>query len=349
MSRLFNYKSLSLTHFLVFLLLLGNIGCQKELSKDTLGSGGVIGGGGGNATGGAEFVLVPSGSNCSDAAVAGTFEAGVALGIDAIMTVTVNVTKTGDWTYSTALVNGFAFAGAGNFTATGSQVITLQGVGKPMNTGNSNFNLKIGGGTCFVSVAVLAAGSGGNGGGGNPTGDFYYKANIGGTNYMQDVTSTNGFGPSAGVDPPSSNDVTFGGGISYNGSTLPAGGTEFGVVKGIMHNFSTATQAQIKAFLAPGSYSYSPAVISAPNIPTGDGISLYWIEPGQGDMWVTRNGPADQVGSTFTIVSNTDAMDSQGTPYMKVKVQFSCKFYSVTNGASKTVTNGEAVVAFTYQ
>src|SRR4051812_30261443 len=134
MVRLFNSKTLSLTRLLVFLLLLGNIGCQKEMSKDTLGTGGVLGGGGGggSTTGGsAVFALAPSGNKCSDAAVTGLFEAGTVLGADALLTVTVNVTKTGDWTFTTAAADGFSFVGAGNFTTTGSQVITLLGVGKP--------------------------------------------------------------------------------------------------------------------------------------------------------------------------------------------------------------------------
>src|SRR5262245_44874746 len=110
-----------------FLLLVfaGMLSCQKEVSVELgVPGGGVVGGS-------AVFTLVPAGNNCSDAAVSGTYQAGTTLDTDATLTFTVNVTKTGDWTYSTASVNGFVFAGAGDFTATGNQVITLFAVGKP--------------------------------------------------------------------------------------------------------------------------------------------------------------------------------------------------------------------------
>lgn len=320
-------KSLSLTRFFAFLLLLANIGCQKELSKDTLGSGG----GGGTISGSAQFSLVPSGSNCSDAVVSGNFEAGTALGSDAILTVTVNVTKTGDWSYTTSLVNGFVFAGAGNFTATGNQVITLQAGGTPVTAGNSNFKLNIGSASCLFSVTVAAAGSGGT------TSEFYYKATIGGTNYYQDVTLTNGYEP--GVSMSGVDDVDFGGGINYSNPPVPAGKTEFGIAKGMMHNYTTATQAQFKAFFAPGTYSYAPLSFS-----NGDGIQLGWTDT-KGEVWDTRDGKVDQTGSTFKIISTQDFTDLAGDYYVKVKVEFSCKLYNTTTGAMKQAT-GEASIAF---
>jgi hypothetical protein len=149
-----NGKSFTLLRFIVILFLLANIGCQKDISSETgtLPGGG---GGGGPVGGSAQFALVPSANSCSDADIEGTYVAGTALGMDAEITVTVNVTKSGDWTYSTSLVNGFAFAGTGTFTATGIQIISLMAVGKPISAGSSKFNLNIGGATCFVSVPVI--------------------------------------------------------------------------------------------------------------------------------------------------------------------------------------------------
>lgn len=322
-------KSLSLTHFLVFLLLLGNIGCQKELSKDTLGSGGA-GGGGGTSSGSAQFSLVPSGSNCSDAVVSGNFEAGTALGSDAILTVTVNVTKTGDWTYTTSLVNGFVFAGAGNFTATGNQVITLQAGGTPQNAGSVNFKLNIGNASCLFAVTVAASGSGG-------TGDYYYKATIDGVNYTQSVTATNDYEPGRGLSGV--DDVAFGGGINYANPPLPAGKTEFGIDRGFMHQYTAATQAQFKAFFTPGDYAYS----ALSNDQADNGIRIYWTDT-KGEVWDSRD-KTDQTSATFKILSVQDFTDIAGDYNVKVKVQFSCKLYN-SSGASKTLTNGEAVVVF---
>jgi hypothetical protein len=174
-------------------------------------------------------------------------------------------------------------------------------------------------------------------------GNYYYKANIGGTSYGQEVTDTNGYVADEGVD--GTTDVTFGGGISYTGTTLPSGGTEFGITKGIMHNFTSITQDQFKAFFSPGDYSYAP--IDGSTGTFGDGISLYWVEPDGTDMWITGDGTTMQSGSSFKIISAADATDAQGNYYLKVKVQFTCNFYSINTGATKTVTNGEAVVKFT--
>jgi len=323
-------KLLSLTRFLVLLLLLVNIGCQKELSKDTLGSGGT-GGGGGTSSGSAQFSLVPSGSNCSDAVVSGNFEAGTALGTDAILTVTVNVTKTGDWTYTTSLVNGFVFAGAGNFTATGNQVITLQAGGTPQTAGNSNFKLNIGSASCLFSVTVVPAGSGGT------TGEYYYKATIDGVNYTQNVTSTNDYEPGRGLGGV--DDVAFGAGINYANPPLPAGKTEFGIDRAFMHHYTTATKAQFKAFFATGDYAYS----ALSNDQVDNGIRIYWTDT-KGEVWDSRD-KADQTSATFKIISAQDFTDIAGDYNVKVKVQFNCKLYN-SAGASKTLTNGEAVVVF---
>ena len=349
MPRLFNSQTLSLTHLLVFLLLLANIGCQKEMSKDTLGSGGPVGGGGSGAGGTAVFKLVPAGNSCSDAAVTGVIEAGTTLAADALITVTVNVTKVGDWTYSTATADGFSFIGAGNFTATGPQVITLYGVGKPTRAGAFTFSLTMGGGSCLVPVVVAAAGTGGTGGGngGTITGDFYYKLTLDGTNYSQDVTAINKYITDAGVS--GTPDAMFSGGIIYNTSsnTLPAGVTELGIVKGTLHGY-TETKAQFTGYFPVGNCTYA-TINATGDALTSDGVVITWIEPGGNDSWTTLDLSLQQ-GSTFKIVSANEITDASGY-YLKVKVQFSCKLYSV-NGLSnnqlisKTVTNGEAVVKF---
>lgn len=147
---LMNGKSFTFLRFIVFLLPLINIGCQKEISSET----GAIPGGGGAVDSSAVFSLVPSGADCSDAVVDGSYVAGKAVGMDEELIVTVNVTKTGEWTYSTALVNGFAFAGFGSFTQTGIHLISLMAVGTPVSAGVTRFNLNIDGATCFIGVQV---------------------------------------------------------------------------------------------------------------------------------------------------------------------------------------------------
>jgi len=318
----------TLLRFLVFIFLLANIGCQKENSLELP----VNSGSGGFSGGSAKYALVPSGSGCSDAIVAGSFVVGVDLGLDAELTVTVDVTTIGDWTYSTQLVNGFVFAGAGIFTATGKQVITLMAAGKPTKAGNTAFSLVMGGANCSFTVPVAATG-----GGGTTLGEYYYKATIEGVNYAQDATDINGF--EAGSSLSGQDDVIIGGSITSITQPLPAGKTDFGIDKGVMHNYLQATQAQFKAFFPVGSVPYAPTSFSA-----GDGVKIYWTDP-SGVAWETRNETIDQFGSTFKILSVQDIIDLRGDYYLKVKVEFKCKLFN-SAGASKQLTNGEAVVAF---
>jgi hypothetical protein len=328
-TNVISVRQISLRHLFFFIAIAGLISCTKEKSTET----GTPAPGGGGSGGSAVFTLAPTGGNCSDAAVAGTFQAGTNLGADAKLTVTVNVTKAGDWTFSTASVNGFVFAGAGNFTTTGNQSITLFGAGKPTAAGNFDVNLNIGGANCKVTVTVNPQGGGGGG-----TGDIYYKATIGGVFYTQSVTASNGYEAGSGMGGVT--DVVFGGGINYANPPLPAGLTEMGVDKGVMHNYTSATPAQFKAFFAPGDYPYAPASYN-----NGDGVGISWTDP-TGEHWNTRDGPVDQVGSTFKIISTEDAYDALGNYYIKVKMQFNCKLYNENTGAMKPATNGEIVVYF---
>jgi hypothetical protein len=315
-----------LKYIFILVTIIAGISCQKEMSLEEVTPGGGVTGGS------AAFKLVPSGSNCSDAVVSGIFEAGTPLGADAKLTVTVNVTKTGDWTYTTAEANGFLFAGTGDFTTTGNQVITLFAVGEPEAAGITNFNLKFDNSDCNVAVTVTPAGQSGG------TGDIYYKATIDGVNYYQAVTATNGYEAGSGMGGV--DEVTFSGGIYYADDPIPAGVTAMGAEKGLMRNYLTATEAQFRAFFTPGDYPYAPEDFS-----NGDGIQIGWSAP-DGSEWWTRNGPADQVGSTLKIVSVEDARDITGRLYIKVKMQFNCKFYNVNTGATKTCTNGELVAYF---
>lgn len=287
---------------------------------------------GGGTGGTATFQLAPSGSNCSDASVSGTIQVGTALSGNSTLTVTVDVTKLGTWTYSTAKVNGFAFAGAGEFTATGLQTITLIAAGTPAAAGNFSFKLNISGASCTIDVDVVGSG------GGSITGEVYYKATIGGVNYSQDVTDVNGY--EAGSGMAGQDDVVFGGGVTYMNPPLPAGKTEMGVGRGMMHNYQAATKAQFYAFFAPGNYPYAPADFS-----NGDGVSVDWGDPSGGN-WSTQFGTADQTGSTFKIISTVDAKDALGRVYIKVKMQFDCKLYNQATGAMKELKNGEMVAIF---
>jgi hypothetical protein len=313
-----------------FILILALTSCQKELSFDSSNNPGSPS----NST--AIFTLVPSGSNCSDAVASGVFEVSKTLSIDSKLTLTVSVSKTGQWSYSTNSVNGFAFAGSGTFTSTGSQTIILQATGIPVAAGNFNIPLNLNGSSCSAVVTVSPLSSGGIG-----TSVYYYKATIGGINYSQNVTASNGYeagSGSAGVD-----DVSFGAGIYYANTPVPAGSTGMGVEKGVMHNYLSATNVTFKAFFTPGNYPYAPPGFHT--FDNGNGVAIGWSDP-SGEYWDSHAGTADQTGSTFKIISVVDSYDAIGNYYITVKMQFNCKLYNINTGAVKQLTNGEMVGLF---
>ena len=292
-----------------------------------------------NATGAApggssSFTLVPSGANCSDATIVGVLEEGLDVTANVKMTLTVNVTKAGSWTYSTASVNGIVFAGAGDFANTGNQELVLLAVGKPAKQGNYIAKLNIGGIVCNVPFSVAAPGSGG--GGSNE--EFYYKATIGGVNYFEEVTLTNDY--EAGSGNGGLDEVVVGASISYANPPLPKGKTEMYISKGIMRGFLSATNDQFKAFFTPGDYPFASEDFRAK-----EGVAIYWTDP-NGETWSTRDGRVDQSGSTFKIISTVESPDALGRYYLTVKMQFNCKLYNENTGAMKELKNGEMSGSF---
>ncbi|MBE7170230.1 MAG: hypothetical protein INR73_06550 [Williamsia sp.] len=311
---------------LLFVAAISLLACQKEFSTEVNGTQVIT-------DSDAVFTLVPVGSSCSDASVSGDFQVGSQLTAASSLSVTVNVTRTGNWKYTTPATNGISFSGAGKFTAAGQQTIALLASGKPVTAGSTTIPLKIAGANCSATVTVTAAGSGGS-----QSGVYYYKATIGGVNYAQTVTDTNGYEPGTGLG--GNDDVVFGAGINYMNPPLPKGSTEIGASLGVMHHYLSASDAAVKAFFKPGSYPYAPAAQ-----PTPDGASIGWTDP-DGNEWDTQAGTGDQTGSSFTIISVTDNYDLVGTYYLKVKIQFNCKLYNINTGAMKQVVNGEMVVLF---
>jgi hypothetical protein len=316
------------TGILSLCLLLILAACQKEKSLETGNPGG---------TSTSTFELVPSPTDCSDALVTGTFVVGTAPTPTDMVVISVDVTKTGTWNYNTGKVNGLGFSGSGVFTNTGTQIIALQATGTPTASGSVAFPLNIGTATCSFTVAINDPG------GNNPAaGDPYYKATIAGVNYMESVTATNDY--EAGSSLGGTDDVSIGASINYSTSPIPAGFTQFGVEKGIMHGYVQATDAQFKAFFALGDHPYAPPAPS--DYGNGDGVILSWTDK-QGNQWSSGHPTLSQpAGSTFKIISVEDAIDITGTFYIKVKMQFNCTLYKAGTTQSVTLTNGEMLGYF---
>ncbi|MEO5893583.1 MAG: hypothetical protein ABIQ31_25235 [Ferruginibacter sp.] len=115
--------------------------CEKEYSLE------------GNAVGStAVFTLSGAPAACATAVVTGTYQVGVALDATALVTIAVDVTTIGNYSISTAIINGISFTGAGAFTVTGTQTITLTGSGVPLAAGSFPFTPGANG--CIFPVVV---------------------------------------------------------------------------------------------------------------------------------------------------------------------------------------------------
>lgn len=113
----------------------------------------------------AVFTLGGSGGNCTPFTIGGIYQQGILLNPTNSVQLEVTVTTPGNYTISTDTVNGVSFTTSGTFTATGLQIVTLQGSGTPVNEGPQNFAVTTGTGTCNFSITFLP--------GVAPSGDYF--------------------------------------------------------------------------------------------------------------------------------------------------------------------------------
>ena len=101
-----------------------------------------------------------SGLVCAPQSVEGSYKAGVTLTTSNTITISPYATRAGNYTISTAKVNGMIFSASGSFPAAGNYLIPLKGSGTPLASGNFTFTplivgpAPIGGASCDVSVTV---------------------------------------------------------------------------------------------------------------------------------------------------------------------------------------------------
>lgn len=126
----------------IFLL----VKCSKDYSYE----GGLVNG---NTSGTAGFTFLGAGGACTGSIVSGNYYTGNLLTGANTVQLQVSVTAIGSYNVSTSSVDGFQFSGAGNFTDTGVQTITLKGVGTPTSEDSFTFTTPVGLG-CAFTVAV---------------------------------------------------------------------------------------------------------------------------------------------------------------------------------------------------
>ncbi|WP_336518480.1 hypothetical protein [Pollutibacter soli] len=91
--------------------------------------------------------------NCASAIVNGDYTQGVALNATNTIQLEVNATAAGAYSIFSN-VNGMTFAGSGNFSAAGTQTITLNGTGTPTNAGDISVPITGGTASCNVDLTV---------------------------------------------------------------------------------------------------------------------------------------------------------------------------------------------------
>jgi hypothetical protein len=141
---------LKLSSVFLFFISLFLLSCEKELSFE----GGVTT----PAADTAVFTLGGSPSSCTGFTAAGTYIADIPLVASNTVALNVTVNTIGSYTVNTGTVNGITFSTSGNFTSTGSQVITLQGVGTPTAAGDFTYTVSNGGSSsCSLIITVVPA------------------------------------------------------------------------------------------------------------------------------------------------------------------------------------------------
>jgi hypothetical protein len=165
------------------------------------------------------------------------------------------------------------------------------------------------------------------------SGTYYYKANIGGIEYSQNVTETNGYEAGSAVN--GGDDVSLSATINPSDYPAPAKSTAMDITKGMLHTYSTITDEQFLAFFTPGNYQFSSS--------SQDGFVIDWFD--ENDVqWSTDKGSGDQTNSTIKVISAKDSR-SIVDYYAEVKLQFSCKLYNDSDEV-RELKNGEFVGLF---
>lgn len=108
----------------------------------------------------AVYTLSGTPTNCTNAVVQGTYSKGIALNATNLVSIQVNVTKTGPYVITTSQVNGITFLANGTFNAIGIQSITLRGSGTPANAGATTVPISTGTSSCSFTVNVSGGGGG---------------------------------------------------------------------------------------------------------------------------------------------------------------------------------------------
>jgi hypothetical protein len=135
--------------FALVILSLGIFSCKKEKSLENSKVGSSAGSLQSESTG-----------ECLPKNLQGVYVVGTALGSTNYIEVDIDVTTAGSYAISSDTINGYYFAGSGEFANTGSNTVKLVGKGKPLADGIDIFTVSFDSTSCNFDVAVLPANAG---------------------------------------------------------------------------------------------------------------------------------------------------------------------------------------------
>jgi hypothetical protein len=244
----------------------------------------------------------------------------------------VQVKNKGKWNYRTNEMNGYYFAGSGNFSSKDQQIITLTGYGTPQQFGKDRFILKHNGTDISYDVHVLD----------NQVqfdwipSYLYFAGKVDGQDIFINPPYTVDNAPNAysGIDS-----FSF---AAYASGVYPydPGSGSLGIQKDLLAApGGIYSEQDFKNFFLPGAYPFG-----SPNCRL-NGITVFWIDQ-QNELWTTYYGSADQGGSSFKITAIEDGYDSNGGYYVKVFIRFNCKLYHYPTNQMKLLTDGQGVICF---
>lgn len=260
--------------------------------------------------------------DCQAITVGGVFQQGEALDSGNYIEITVQLPKAGYYYFLTEKVNGISFSIAGDYSA-GQQIIRLPGTGIPVQDGSFNYHVN-NNESCLVNVKIARN-------------VFYYSATIDGVNYEARAIGTNGITAWGGGDWAGYT-AALAAVVGHNAWPPATGYTGLMIRKGWIPQYSTATNAQVKDFLAPGIYPFvDPNWAISP--PLKNGVSIVWYDL-NGQIWYSD--PSDnQTGRSFRITSCVEGPPATSSYYpLTITAEFNCKLYNSV-GDVKTLTNGK--------
>lgn len=301
------------------------ISCEKETSEDPVDPKAI-------------FNLIVSDSACAAVVLNGQFFEGKLLTAVQNLQLPVYISKTGKWSFSTDTINGFSFAGNGEFIDTGKQMITLNASGIPSSAGTMFFSVTTGSTKQLIPVSVIKD---------NITPETvplrsYFHVTIAGVKYYVES-------PIIGPD-----NIPYSGGGGKDTASLgsavgpgiypnPPGTGTISLQKDFLYGFLSCTEADFKKFFQPGSYPYR-ATLCGHVLP---GVTIFWNDSNN-QIWTTQKEFGDQGGSYFTITGIEDGHDSDGIYFVKVRSRFRCKLYGLRTSQMIELTDGEMVSYFKF-